>query len=126
MKIEQRCDQCKFYELVNESNLGNVYWCKKNKYYTFSDKNCKNFEELMIATINLQLPNNIEIGGTVLPKEGSLTFDKEPNGKIDGAVLRINIESNVTLNGVPVSFKSQISHTLTKDEMDELMLKFKQ
>lgn len=78
-----------------------------------------------METINVQLPKNIEISGTVLPKEGTITFDKEPNGKIDGAVLRINIESNVTLNGVHVSFNSQISHTLTQDEMDELMLKFK-
>lgn len=78
----------------------------------------------MKRTINLQLPKTIKIGGTVLPKEGTITFDKEPNGKIDSAIVRINIESNITLNGVHISFKSQISHTLTKDEMDELMSKY--
>lgn len=78
----------------------------------------------MRKTIDLKLPKTIEIGGTVLPKEGIITFDKEPSGKIDSATVRINIESNITLNGVPMSFKSQISHLLTKDEMDELMSKY--
>lgn len=78
----------------------------------------------MRKIIDLKLPKTIEIGGTVLPKEGTITFDKEPSGKIDSAIVRINIESNITLNGIPISFKSQISHTLTKDEMDELMIKY--
>ncbi len=51
----------------------------------------------MKRTINLQLPKTIKIGGTVLPKEGTITFDKEPNGKIDSAIVRINIESNITV-----------------------------
>ena len=78
----------------------------------------------MRKTIDLKLPKTIEIGGTVLPKEGTITFDKEPSGKIDGATVRINIESDIMLDGVKISFKSQISHTLTKDEMDELMIKY--
>jgi hypothetical protein len=72
----------------------------------------------------LHIPDKVEIGGNIFPAEGSITLDKEQNGKITGCIVRLGLECDLTIQGVPMKFKSNISHTLTADEMDELMLKF--
>ncbi len=73
---------------------------------------------------NLKIPNTIEVYGKISAQNATLTFDKEPSGQIDSAILRIQIESKITVNGIQIDFNSNISHTLTKEELDNLMIKF--
>jgi len=73
---------------------------------------------------NLKIPTTIEVDGKITVQNATLTFDKEISEQIDSAILRIYIESKTTVNGIQIDFSSRISHTLTKEELDNLMIKF--
>lgn len=72
----------------------------------------------------LNIPDKFDIVGFISPADGSLILDREPDGKITGGRIRLNLECDLTIQGIPMKFKSFVSHTLTNSEMDELMIKF--
>ena len=72
----------------------------------------------------LEIPDKVEIKGVCQPMDGRITIDKEPYGRISGAVIKITIDNKIKVNGVDINFISSYSHTLTQKEMDELMLTF--
>jgi hypothetical protein len=72
----------------------------------------------------LNIPDTAEIKGTFLATDAKLIIDKEPYGKITGGVIKITMDNKINVNGVDISFTNSYSHTLTTNEMDELMLKF--
>ena len=72
----------------------------------------------------LNIPENMQIGGSVENIASRLQLMQTTQGQITGARIEMEMKCTVDIQGVIVEYTSQISHTLTKKEMDELMLKF--
>jgi len=72
----------------------------------------------------LEIPDKVDIKGTFQAIDAKLIIDKEPYGKITGAIIKITMDNKINVNGVDINFTNSYSHTLTENEMDNLMLTF--
>lgn len=73
----------------------------------------------------INIPDNIELSGTITQEEGYVTFEKNTQtGEIRFATLHIKLSVNANINEVPIIFNSKISHLLSPEEMDNLMITF--
>jgi hypothetical protein len=74
----------------------------------------------------VNIPDIIDIGGQITQEEGYVSFEKNTyTGEIRFGKLNITLSVDAVISGVPISFKSHISHQFTANEMNELMTEFK-
>jgi len=74
----------------------------------------------------INIPDKITVDGGVKCTAVRLVLKQTNQGKITGAMVEADIITTVDIEGVIFDFKSGISHTLTDNEMELLMKKYKQ
>lgn len=80
----------------------------------------------MNTLTNIKLPKQFTVHGGIEVLSSDITFDKEPyTGKLENAHFNSRIRTTCIIEGVSIEFESNISHKLTDDELNELMIKLK-
>ena len=75
---------------------------------------------------NIKLPKQFSVEGGIEVISSDITFDKEHDtGKLENAYFNSKIRTTCIIEGVTIEFESHISHKLTDDELNELMIKLK-